>query len=360
MVMPTISSLEWFLIIINIGLFFFAGDIYQKLSPKSDSQQNKQVHLLRIINVVIIGLVLYKAIIAPAIDANWFSKILTIFVISYVFFLVFKIYSYFMHSRYGKQHETESGIHISETYNSRGLVVFGGVFLFIIWLISCIQLLGFESLLQAGGVLGFVGVMLALTQASWAPDIISGLIILNSNMVEEGDILLISYEGKTVYANVYKTRMLHTELLDITNNHRMMIKNTQLRALFLQNLSKFASAKGLRENLTFNIGYDVTPKTVRDFFAKVETLLKEDYEENYESQHPIEVAIDATGDHAIQWTVFFYTKNIKQILKTRQLFRELILNMAIDEGISLATPLTHIINKSIESETLSNNKKLSL
>ena len=202
--------------------------------------------------------------------------------------------------------------------------------------------------------------MLALTQGSWAPDIISGLIILNSNMVEEGDILLISYEGKTVYANVYKTRMLHTELLDITNNHRMMIKNTQLRALFLQNLSKFASAKGLRENLTFNIGYDVTPKTVRDFFAKVETLLKEDYEENYESQHPIEVAIDATGDHAIQWTVFFYTKNIKQILKTRQLFRELILNMAIDEGISLATPLTHIINKSTESETSSNSEALSL
>jgi len=109
----------------------------------------------------------------------------------------------------GKQWETDSGIRLSETYNSHGLVVFG-----------------------------FVGEMLTLTQAAWAPDIISGLIILNSKMVEEGDILQIRQDGKQVYANVYKTKMLHTELLDISNNHRMMIKNSQLRALFLQNLSK--------------------------------------------------------------------------------------------------------------------------
>ena len=155
-------------------------------------------------------------------------------------------------------------------------------------------------MLQAGGVLGFVGVMLALTQAAWAPDIISGLIILNSNMVEEGDILQITHEGKKIHASVYKTKMMHTELLDISNNHRMMIKNTQLRALFLQNLSKFASAKGLREKLTFNIGYDVSPKDVGSFFEKVETLLQAEYDEYYESQHPIEVVIEDIGDHAVQ------------------------------------------------------------
>ena len=273
--MPEISALEWLLIAINIGLFVFAGEIVEKLTPKVDEQQGKQVHLFRVINVVIVGLILYKAIVTPTIEGNWLSKTLTILLITYVFFMVFKVYSYFMHSRYGKQWETDSGTRLSETYNSRGLVVFGGVFLFIIWLISCIQLLGFESLLQAGGVLGFVGVMLALTQAAWAPDIISGLIILNSKMVEEGDILQITQDGKQVYANVYKTKMLHTELLDISNNHRMMIKNSQLRALFLQNLSKFASAKGLREKLTFNISYDVPTKMVRSFFAQVEVLLQE-------------------------------------------------------------------------------------
>ena len=225
-------------------------------------------------------------------------------------------------------------------------------FFFIIWLISCIQLLGFESLLQAGGVLGFVGVMLAITHAAWAPDVISGLIILNSKMVEEGDILQITYDGKKIYANVYKTRILHTELLDISNNHRMMIKNRKLRELFLQNLSKFASAKGLREKLTFNIGYENGPKAVRSLFDKVEAQLQEEYSEHYESQHPIEVVIDDTGDHAVKWTMFFYTKDIKQLLKTRQVFREVVLNLSLVEGVSLATPLTHSVSNQIDKKSI--------
>ena len=79
-------------------------------------------------------------------------------------------------------------------------------------------------------------------------------------------------------------------------------------------------------------------------------LLQEEYGEQYESQRPIEVVIDDTGDHAVKWTMFFYTKEIKQILKTRQLFREEILNLSIAEGISLATPLTHILNQAIDEK----------
>ena len=130
MVMPVISTLDWLLIAVNIGLFIFAGEIYQKLTLQQDSQQSKQLHLFRVIKVVIIGLVLYKALVAPAVEESWFSKVLTVFLITYVFFMMFKVYSYFMHGRYGNQRETDSGIQISETYNSRGLVVFGGVFLF--------------------------------------------------------------------------------------------------------------------------------------------------------------------------------------------------------------------------------------
>ena len=61
--------------------------------------------------------------------------------------------------------------------------------MFVMGLIACVRILGFDSLLEAGGLLGVMGVFLALTQASWAPDIISGLVILNSRMVEEGDVL---------------------------------------------------------------------------------------------------------------------------------------------------------------------------
>jgi small-conductance mechanosensitive channel len=299
--------------------------------------------MVRLINVLVIGLIVYSHIIEQTQQEAWLSQTIHILLLSYAFYLIFQVFSYFVHVRYGKQHKTDSGLKISETYASRGLVIFGGILFFIIWLISIIQTLGLNNLLDAGGVIGFVGVMLALTQGAWAPDIISGLIILNGNMVEEGDILELNYEGKTIYAMVYKTKMFHTELLDLSNNHRMMIKNTRIRDLFIQNLSKFASAKGLREQLSFNIGYDVSPQAVRKLFNEVEKILQKDYADYYESQHPIEIMINNTGDHAVQWIVFFYTKEIRQLLRIRQLFREVVLTQSYKNDISLATPMTHMI-----------------
>jgi len=81
------------LIAVNIAFFIFAGEIYQKLTSQQDSQQSKQVQLFRVINDVIRGLILYKALVAPAIEKSWFSKVLTVFLITYVFFIMFEVYS---------------------------------------------------------------------------------------------------------------------------------------------------------------------------------------------------------------------------------------------------------------------------
>jgi len=97
------------------------------------------------------------------------------------------------------------------------------------------------------GAIGFIGVMIALTQAAWAPDIISGLIILNSNVFEQDDIIEISIEGRTIVATVFRTKVFHTEILDLVNNHRIMMRNVKIRDTVIHNLTKFASAKGLRE-----------------------------------------------------------------------------------------------------------------
>jgi len=66
--------------------------------------------------------------------------------------------------------------------------------------------------------------------------------------------------------------MFHTEILNLVNNHRVMLKNARLREFTIQNLSKFASAKGLREQLSFKIGYDISPEKVRKMFKAAEAL----------------------------------------------------------------------------------------
>ena len=211
-------------------------------------------------------------------------------------------------------------------------------------MLSIIRLLGFDSLLEAGGVLGIVGVFLALTSSIWAPDIFHGLIILNSDMFSEGDVIQFK-DGETVYGLVYKTKVFHTVILNIVNNHRIMIRNSKLRDFTLHNLSKFASAKGLRENLTFKIGYDVSPDKVKDLFETVYSMAKEDSGISIEEQYELEYGIKNTGDHAVDWVFYYYTKDVEKLMLTRQRLLLLMLEISIEKDISLSTPFTHIEQK---------------
>lgn len=71
--------------------------------------------------------------------------------------------------------------------------------------------------------------LLALTQGAWAPDIISGLVILNSKMLQERDVIKLSDSNETFLGIVYCTRAFHTELLNVVDNHRVMISNSRMR-----------------------------------------------------------------------------------------------------------------------------------
>ena len=107
----------------------------------------------------------------------------------YLAYLAANIASYVMRRRYGKTNKSNDGIQVSDTYHSRMLTLVLSTFIAIVALIAAIRIAGYSSLLEAGGVIGFVGVFLALTQQAWAPDIISGLVLLNSDMVSEGDVI---------------------------------------------------------------------------------------------------------------------------------------------------------------------------
>ena len=178
----------------------------------------------------------------------------------------------------------------------------------------------------------------ALTQGAWAPDIIAGLIILNSTLFEEGDVVEFDRGPGGVLGVIFKTKLFHTEILNLTNNHRVMLPNSVLRNAVVHNLSKFASARGLRERLVFNIGYDVTPEQVRRMFNSAFETASQNPSIRLETQHPIEVRVMDTGDDAVLWAVYYYTKHVNDLLQTRYLFRESILDASIEHKIALRTP----------------------
>lgn len=344
----TFGWLEISLIILNLILLVFASKIVSLVYPESVNPKLKtnRVRGLRALNVIIIIAITYYHVTAQDRFDSLAFKWVLISLITYFSYLTAHLASFVIRNRYGKKREIEGETKVIETYHSRLLNLFSGIFIFIITLITIIQILEFKSLLEAGGVVGFIGVFFALTQGAWAPDIFSGLIILNSGMVEEGDVIEIS-EGESSIGIVYKTKMFHTEILNRVNNHRIMIKNAKLREMTIHNLSKFASAKGLRENIHFKIGYDVPTNKIKELFEQAYEQAQTAAEVAIEFQNPLEIAVIETGDHAVEWAIYYYTKDVKNLIKTRQYLRELILERSRDYAIELSTPLTHRVNNDV-------------
>ncbi|MFT5276173.1 MAG: small-conductance mechanosensitive channel [Saprospiraceae bacterium] len=346
--------IEISLIVVSLVLILAATPITKALSISNDYAPSikRRTLLMRVINVVIIALLgLRMAYPIVFTENNWLLNVLYVFATIYLLYLGYQIISYLMTRNFGEPKTVGEDTHYADTYSSRALTLFASVVMMIMGLILCVRILGFDSILEAGGVLGVFGVFLALTQSSWAPDIISGLVILNSRMVEEGDVLQLGDEASPLVGVVFKTKMFHTEILNLANNHRFMVRNTKLRDYNLHNLSKFASAKGLRECLKFNIDYAVTSKEVHELLQEVYVLAVERNLPIRESYEP-EIRVLDTGDYAVKWGFFYYIKEVKQILSTRQKMRELVLEVATGKGILLATPVLQNVelNSSLKGE----------
>ncbi|MDH3976775.1 MAG: mechanosensitive ion channel [Deltaproteobacteria bacterium] len=294
---------------VNITLLIFAKRILKSVyhTQEEDKSFLLRLNIFRTLNLLIIFSFGYYHLTKPLASKGWAFKAVSILIIIYLCYFSAHIIHYLIRSRYGRSREINGEKQIIDTYNSRLINILITTFITIIVMISVVRILGFSSLLEAGGVLGFIGVFLALTQSTWAPDILSGLIVLNSGMIEVGDVIELDDSEKTL-GIIHKTKVFHTEILNIKNNHRIMIKNSRLRDYQINNLSKFASAKGLRERLTFNIDYSAGEEQVKEMFLSAFEEGKTSGISSIEYQHPLEIGVLDTADYAVTWAIYYYTK----------------------------------------------------
>ncbi len=344
----TLSVRDYAVLCINLLLIATARPLMQRITPaNSENALRLRIVIMRGINLGIIVIYGYYWLVSHNINNSFAAKSLSILVIVYFAYLINFVLQFIIYRAYGKQRTIAEKITYIETYRTRALNILTSLIVSIIALIACIQQMGFTDLLQAGGVIGILGVMIGLTQGSWAPDIISGLILLNSHIFEEGDVIELDNNFVGI---IYKIKMFHTEVLNLSNNHRIMIRNAKMRDITLHNLSKFASAKGLRECLAFNIGYEVKPDAIEKLFEEVtETAIKSSI--NFEHKFGTEVKLLSAGDHALKWGYIYYVKQVNDIITLRRDLRLTVLKSANAHGISLATPLTHAANISTQTHS---------
>jgi len=307
-------------------------------SERDEKRFQGRLNLFRLACLMALVILLVRAVAHPAAESLWFTRLFSVLLILYVAYLVFYVASRLILRRYGRERQRDEEVVYVETYSSRLLTIVAGILIGVVALVAVIRVLGFTTWLEAGGVLGVLGVMLALTQGSWVPDLVSGLVILNSRLVEEGDVVQLGERKDEVFM-VFRTRLFFTEFLHLANNHRLLIQNSRLRGMTVQNLSRFASARGLREALTIQVSYDVTEEQVQKLFEQVMSEAKEDPDVPVEEKYEAEIRPVNGGDYAVEWACFYYTKEARSLLRTRQLMLALVLRAAREQGISLATPL---------------------
>lgn len=336
----------------SLILLFAAKPISRWLRPGADL--GARISMMRLLNFCIIFAVIIKVLWLR--DSDALARITNSLIVIYFAVLLAQIINFIVRRRFGKARTANEKVTFSDTYASRGLSLIATLTIAVIALVSCLRILGLDSLLEAGGAIGIIGLILAMTQASWAPDIISGLIILNSRFCEDGDVIQFNMDGTLVTASVFKTKIFHTEVLDLANNHRIMVRNAKLRDYGVQNLSRFASARGLREVLLFNIDYQHTEAEVSAMFHRA--FEKIDTSESVrEEQYAPEIRVHDTGDYAVTWAVYYYLKDVRNLLGVRQIFRAYILAESQRSNISLATPMLHenSVSSRAQQNTSQNN-----
>ena len=217
----SLGSAFYLLLPLNLLLLVFAPVIVDYLSAKENDgpERDFRVNSLRLLNLLMAVILIAGLLTGNTLSANNpVLKVLLALMIVYFSILMSQLATTYIRKRYGRRFQSQESERITDSYASRALSIAAVVFISIVALISIVRLFGFDDLLETGGVIGFVGVFLALTQAAWAPDIIGGLVILNTRMFEERDVIKLEFGSSEMYARVYRTRAFHTELLNLIDN----------------------------------------------------------------------------------------------------------------------------------------------
>ena len=271
-------------------------------------------------------------------------------------FVVFNMLTNILDSKFGSSRTFDGKTMSVPSYHSRmaGMLLFSVLILILIY--SFIEIWGMDSLLQKTGFIGIVAAFVVLTSAIWMPDLFYGLVLLNSSMAEEGDTITIPGEDRICIIN--RLTPFYTLLLDVDNNHRVMMRNSQMIQNKVENLSKRASVDGLRRKMEFKLGY---PKDNAEgeghsrLFSRVDKAVSAAFERVCEdpsiqinSKIPFEWSLVEAGDNALRFIVYYHLMALpetKLTTKIRSHLRassntivRLVFEEASGKGLDLSTP----------------------
>lgn len=378
---PELSQTQWFvhtfIFIINIGLLIFARPILYLIEANRDSRPKLRIFQALNILVLILHTVDLAFLSASTNYEHYFIKLGLSLMTIYGGLFGYSLSCYLSRKRFGKEKLLDNKTVFLDTYSSRLVDIMLLAIIAVTTIYALIKIWGADSLLETTGIFGIIAAFLAFTSNIWAPDIISGLIILNTQILEDGDVVVVdSYPDEYI---ISKVTLVYVILYDVRNNHRTLIRNSQFTQSKIDNLSRIASTDGVRQAITYKIGYpsftgtnsEERSKELNSFKNKISRMFTLAHE-NCCSQgdvminegRPFEWALTQTADYALEYTMWFYLQRIpntkvtatirKHLMSTTYKINEAVYSASIIEGIDLSTPaLNHIKLESPPNSSLS-------
>ena len=356
------------LFFLNILLLLLARPIINLIAPNQDNKT--QIKIAQALNLLVLVLQIIDYALRRSLpdygqpiegsEGGYFIQVGISLMVIYSGVFIYSLAGTLSRKRFGKVRKIEDKITYVETYNSRmvGLVMLGIIVLTVIYLL--IKTWGADSLLGTTGIFGiFIG-FLAFTSGIWAPDIVSGLIILNSDILVDGDVVVI--DGHADEFIIARITLIYVVLYDVRNNHRTLLRNTQFIQNRIDNLSRVASSKGIRQAFKYNIGYpafsddrDMRKTQLAEFRESVDDMFGQANEicvaaENIHvnDKAPFEWAMTNAGDYALEYTLWVYLERIpstkvtstirKHLMGTLYKVNEAVFTASVAEGVDLSTP----------------------
>ena len=314
---PELSNTQWLIhgsiFLTNITLLIFARPILQLIEAERDSETKLKIFLTLNILVLVLHVIDLAFLRVSNNYENYFINLGLSLMTLYAGMFSYSLGGFLSRKKFGTEKLLDDNKVFLDSYSSR-LVDIIILFVIVITVIyALIKIWGADSMLETTGIFGIVAAFLAFTSNIWAPDIISGLIILNTQMLEDGDVVVV--DGHTDEYIISKVTLIYVILYDVRNNHRTLIRNSQFTQRKIDNLSRVASTDGVRQALKYNIGYPAlkgsTPeerlKELNSFKNRVGRVFNMAFEEcitqtdiKINESRPFEWSLTNTGDFALE------------------------------------------------------------
>lgn len=363
-ILPDLTQGEWaghgLVFLLNIALFILARPILNLIAPGQDNEA--KIKIFRALNVLVLLLHILDLILVKVTPNyhNYFINLGLSLMIIYAGMVAYSFLGTLAKRRFGRERTLDNKSVYSETYSTRLVNLILLAMIIISTIYALIMIWGANSLLETTGIFGILLGFLAFTSSVWAPDIISGLIILNSQSIEDGDVVVI--DGHSNEYVISRVTLIYVILYDIRNNHRTLMRNSQFTSNRVDNLSRVASTNGVRQGLSYKIGYphftghsDERAAQLAEFKSNIDQLFTRAFESCKDNKDikineskPFEWAMTNAGDYALEYTLWIYLERIPNTKITSTLRRHLmgtiykvneaVYTASIIENIDLSTP----------------------